>query len=264
MSNRFSDLFSQRRLLWSLVLLDLRKRYGASFGGFFWSVINPLLQILVYTVVFGYILAVNVGGNESATNYGVFLFAGMLPWIAFSEAVQKSSTVILENKDLVKQVRFPVMLLPVQVLLSSFLHELIALGIFVVILVLIGQPPSPMAAGLIFIFPLQLTMTLGLSLIVAAFHVFYKDVGQFVAAVLTLWFFATPIIYPLALIPDWMRGFFYANPLTPLITTYRAALLGDEVMHLSSFFYLCGFSFFIFLLGISLFRRMQRDFADLL
>lgn len=244
--------------------MDLRKRYGASFGGLFWSVINPLLQILVYTFVFGFILAVNVGGNEGTTNYGIFLFAGMLPWIAFSEAVQKSSTVILENKDLVKQVRFPVILLPVQVLLSSFLHALIALVIFMIILVAAGQPPTMLALGLVFIFPVQLLLTLGLSLIVAAFHVFYKDVGQFVAAVLTLWFFATPIIYPLALIPDWLKPYFHFNPLTPLITTYRSALLGNEVPHLWSFIYLCGFSFVLFLIGLTLFRRMSRDFSDLL
>ncbi|MDP8222690.1 MAG: ABC transporter permease [Candidatus Lernaella stagnicola] len=257
-------LFGQRRLLWSLVLLDLRKRYGASFGGFFWSVINPLLQILVYTVVFGYILAVNVGGNEGTANYGVFLFAGMLPWIAFSEAVQKSSTVILENKDLVKQVRFPVIMLPLQVLLSSFLHELIALGIFIVILVLLGQPPPLFAFGLIFIFPLQLMLTLGLAVIVAAFHVFYKDVGQFIAAVLTLWFFATPIIYPISLIPEWLQRFYYANPLTPLITTYRSVLLGNEIPNFGAFIYMCVFAFVVFILGMTLFHRLSKDFADLL
>jgi lipopolysaccharide transport system permease protein len=264
MRSAFSSFMEQRRLLWSLVLLDLRKRYGASFGGFFWSVVNPLLQILVYTFVFGYVLDINVGGNAGTTNYGIFLFAGMLPWIAFSEAVQKSSTVILENKDLVKQVRFPTAMLPLYVLLSGFLHELIALVIFVIILFAVGQPPSPLAFGLIFLFPLQLILTLGLSLIVSAFHVFYKDVGQFVAAVLTLWFFATPIIYPLNLIPEWLKKYFYINPLTPLISAYRSALLGDEVTNLWAFAYLGVFSFVVFLIGISLFRRLSRDFADLL
>jgi ABC-type polysaccharide/polyol phosphate export permease len=264
MRNQFGGILEQRRLLWSLVALDMRKRYGASFIGFFWSVLNPLLQISIYTFVFGYILEVNVGGNAGAANYGIFLFAGMLPWIAFSEAVQKSSTSILENKNLVKQVRFPTALLPVHVLLSSFLHELIALAIFIAILFVLGQPPSLMAFGLIFLFPLQLVLTLGFALIVSALHVFYKDVGPFVAAVLTLWFFATPIIYPTNLMQPWLRDLFYLNPLTPLISAYRSALLSNEAPELWSFGYLGLFSFLVFLLGISLFRRLSRDFADLL
>jgi lipopolysaccharide transport system permease protein len=264
MKSQFSGILEQRRLLWSLVALDMRKRYGASFIGFFWSVLNPLLQISIYTFVFGYILEVNVGGNSGTANYGIFLFAGMLPWIAFAEAVQKSSTSILENKNLVKQVRFPTALLPVHVLLSSFLHELIALLIFVVILFLLGQPPSFMAFGLLFLFPLQFILTLGFSLIVSALHVFYKDVGQFVGAVLTLWFFATPIIYPINLIQPWLKDFFYLNPLTPLISAYRSALLSNEVPELWSFAYLGIFSLLIFLLGVALFRRLSRDFADLL
>ncbi|HPQ71072.1 MAG TPA: ABC transporter permease [bacterium] len=263
-SSLFKPIYAQRRLLWSLVQLDLRKRYGGSFGGFFWSIVNPLLQIVIYTVVFGYILSINVGGNAGPTNYGVFLFAGMLPWIAFSEAVQKSSTVILENKELVKQVHFPSVLLPLHVLISSFLHEMIALVIFVVILIGIDQAPPLLAIGLVALFPLQLFFTLGLSLIVSAFHVMYKDVGQLVSAVLLLWFFCTPIIYPLSVVPDWMQKFFYANPITPLISAYRAALLHNEVPNLWSFLYLCGLSMVLLLIGIGLFRRLSRDFADLL
>jgi len=258
------DVLTQRRLLWSLIQLDLRKRYGASFMGLFWSVINPLLQILVYTFIFGYIISVNIGGNAGAANYGIFLFAGMLPWIAFSEAVQKSSTVILENKDLVKQVRFPVMLLPVQILLSSFLHELIALVIFIGILFALSQPPALLAVGLIALFPLQLMFTLGLGLIVSAFHVLYKDVGQLVSALLLLWFFATPIVYPISLVPKGLHVLFYINPVTPLISAYRAALLGNEVPHLWAFVYFSVFSLLILILGMSLFRRMSRDFSDLL
>ncbi len=260
----FQEVFAQRRLLWSLIELDLRKRYGASFMGFFWSVINPLLQILVYTFVFGYILSVNVGGNAGATNYGIFLFAGMLPWIAFSEAVQKSTTVVLENKDLVKQVRFPVLLLPLHILLSGFLHELIALVIFIGILFAVGEPPTLLAIGLLALFPLQLMFTFGIGLFASAFHVMYKDVGQLVNALLLLWFFATPIIFPLNLVPRWLQTALLANPLAPLISAYRAALLGDEVPQLWAFVYFSVFALVVFLAGISLFHRLSRDFADML
>jgi ABC-type polysaccharide/polyol phosphate export permease len=260
----FSALLVQRRLLWSLVAMDMRKRYGASSLGFFWSIVNPLLQILVYTFVFGYLLEVNVGGNPGAGNYGVFLFAGMLPWIAFSEAVQRSSATIIENKNLVKQLRFPTALLPLHVLLSSFLHELIAIVIFIGVLFAVGQGPTWWALTLPLLFPLQLILTFGLALIVSALNVFYRDVAQFVAALLTLLFFATPIIYPLAIVPERLRPLFYLNPLTPLISAYRSALLTNETPHLWAFGYLALFSLIVFFVGGLLFQRLSRDFTDLL
>ncbi len=239
-------------------------RYGASFMGFFWSVINPLLLISVYTLVFGYFLDVNVGGSAGPKNYGIFLFSGMLPWLAFSEAVIKSSTVILDNKDLVKQVNFSTILLPTHIIISSFMHEIIAMFIFILLLFILGQPPSLFLLGIITIFPLQLMFTLGLSLIVSSFAVFYKDVRELIVALMTLWFFATPIIYPLTSIPDWLLPYFHINPVTPLITAYRSVLLGDVLPDVWGFVYFAVFSMFLFFTGIRIFSKLSRDFTDLL
>ena len=260
----FSQLMSQRYLLWSFIQRDLKMRYGASFMGFFWSVINPLLLISVYTLVFGYFLDINVGGSAGPKNYGLFLFSGMLPWLAFSEALVNSSTVILANRDLVKQVHFSTILLPTQVVISSFLHELIAMVIFVVILFAVKQPPSVFLLGIITIFPLQLMLTVGLSLIISSFAVYYKDVRELVAALLTLWFFATPIIYPMHVIPEWLKPYFSLNPITPLINAYRTVLLGDILPDLWGFIYFACFSFFLFLIGVKIFSNLSKDFADIL
>jgi ABC-type polysaccharide/polyol phosphate export permease len=170
----------------------------------------------------------------------------------------------LDKKDLVKQVRFSTILLPTHVILSAFLHELIAMVIFVLLLVVVRHPPSMYLLGIITLFPLQLMFTLGLSLIVAAFAVFYKDVRELVVAMLTLWFFATPIIYPLHVIPDWFEPYFALNPMTPLITAYRTVLLGDVVPDMWGFVYFAVFSLALFFVGIRVFTKMSRDFADLL
>lgn len=260
----FAQLMEQRYLLWSFVHRDLKMRYGASFMGFFWSVINPLLLIFVYTLVFGYFLDVNVGGSAGPKNYGIFLFSGMLPWLAFSEAVVKSSTIVLENKDLVKQVHFSTILLPTHVIISSFMHEIIAMFIFVIILFIVRQPPSLFLLGIITIFPLQLMFTLGLSLIVSSFAVFYKDVRELVVAILTLWFFATPIIYPLTAVPEWLQPYFALNPVTPLITAYRTVLLGDVLPDVWGFVYFAICSMFLFFSGVKIFSKLSKDFADLL
>lgn len=260
----FRELMRQRYLLWSFVNRDLKMRYGASFMGFFWSVINPLLLISVYTVVFGYFLEVNVGGSAGPKNYGIFLFSGMLPWLAFSEAVIKSSVVVLENKDLVKQVNFSTIMLPTHVVISSFLHELIAMLIFVILLFALRQPPTWMLIGIITIIPLQLMFTLGFALIIASFAVFYKDVRELVQAVMTLWFFASPIIYPVQVIPDWLAPYYSLNPVAPLINVYRTVLLGDVMPDLWGFIYFAIWSLLVFMVGVKTFSKLSRDFSDLL
>lgn len=257
-------LIEQRYLLWSFVQRDLRSRYSASFMGFFWSVINPLLLIAIYTLIFGYFLQITVGGSSGPKNYGIFLFSGMLPWLAFAEAVSKSSMVILTYKDLVKQVNFSTILLPTHLIISSFLHELIALALFVVLLFLIHQPPGLLLLGIFMFFPLQLMFTLGMALIVSSASVYFKDVRELVHAFLPLWFFASPIIYSIEMVPEWMRPFYEMNPLVPLINIYHAVLLGEVMPDIAGFLYFAAWSVLLFFLGVSVFKRLSRDFGDLL
>lgn len=258
------DLLRHRYLLWNFVRSDLKQRYVGSSIGLFWSVINPLLLIGLYTFVFSIVLGVNIGGNAGIKHYGVFLFSGMLPWLAFNEAVQKSSTVFLEQRDLVKQVNFPNILLPLYVVVSSFIHELIALAIFAVILLVIKQPPSLTILGLATIFPLQLLMTFGFALIVSSINVFFRDTSQIANAVLLIWFFATPIVYPIEAVPLSMRSYFYINPLTPLIDVYRALIFGGPLHTYVGFIYFSVFTFIVFLTGVQFFRRLSPEFADML
>lgn len=257
------DLFRHRYMLWSFVRADLRQRYIGSSIGIFWSVINPLLLILLYTFVFSVILKVRIGGAQGVGHYGIFLFSGMLPWIAFNEAVTKGTTVILEQRSLVGATQFPTILLPLYVLVSSFIHELIALAMFVVILFLMNRPLEPSALLLFLVFPVQLIMTLGLAMIVSSLNVFFRDVSQLAQAFLLIWFFSTPIVYPVEAIPLWIRSYFYLNPLTPLIDIYRHFLLGMP-MHYHGFLYFCVFAALVFLVGVKFFNRLSEDFSDFL
>jgi ABC-type polysaccharide/polyol phosphate export permease len=257
------DLHRHRYMLWSLVRADLRQRYIGSSIGLFWSVINPLLLIFLYTFVFSVVLDVRVAGGGGAGSYGIFLFAGMLPWIAFHEAITKSSTVVLEHRGLVGSNQFPTVLLPLYVLVSSFLHELIAVGLFVLILLVLRRPPSPNVIGLFLVFPWQLLLTLGCCLIVSSLNVYFRDVAQLAQAFLLIWFFSTPIVYPIEAIPLWVRSYFYLNPLTPLIDLYRALLLGTPV-NSHGVLYFLAFTVLVLLVGVKFFRRLSEDFTDFL
>lgn len=250
-------------MLWSMVRADLRNRYIGSSIGLFWSVINPLLLILLYTFVFSVVLKVRIGEAGGVANYGIFLFSGMLPWMHFNEAVTKSSTVILEQRGLVSSAQFPTVLLPIYVLISSFIHELIAIGLFVVILLAADQPPSAAVFALLPIFPLQLMVTLGLALLVSSLNVFFRDVAPITQALLLIWFFTTPIVYPIEAIPLWIRPYFYLNPMTPLIDAYRTALLGMP-FNPQGFVYFCVFAVFVLLLGIRFYARLSDHFAETL
>lgn len=266
MSDRLTDVYRHRYLLRGLILADLRNRYGASFLGFFWSVIHPLLLVLLYTLVFGYILNINVGGNAGPRNYGLFLFSGMLPWLAVSDAVHRSSQVFQENRDLVKQVSFPLILLPIRCVAGAFIHEIIATAVFIPVLVgFTGTWPSPAMAGLLIaLIPLQLLFTLGVALFVSSISVFYKDAREMVGAVLTLWFFISPIVIPLSIIPERVLLPFYANPLSWLITMYRTALLGDVMPELVGFAYFALATLATLIAGWLWFRRLSREFSDLI
>ncbi len=265
MQGQVRDIYTHRYLLWGIIRADLRNRYGASFFGLLWSVINPLLLILVYTLVFGFILDVNIGGTAGARYYGLFLFCGMLPWLAIQDAMQRSAGVIMENRDLIKQVNFPKLILPVRCVVSAFLHQLIAMVLFVIIIIWMGQTPSWIMVGLLAtIWPLQMLFTLGLTLIISAFSVFYKDMREFTGAFTLLWFFATPIIYPMTLVPEPIKSVLFFNPLTPLINLYRAALLGDVMPDPYGYLYFSVFTILVLVIGWFWFRRMSRDFADLI
>ncbi|MDP8256991.1 MAG: ABC transporter permease [Candidatus Alcyoniella australis] len=264
MRSVLADILQQRYLLWSFVNQDLKTRYGGSAVGFIWSVVNPLLLIVIYTLIFSYVLEVKLGVGAGTGNYGIFLFCGMLPWIAINEAITKSSTVILTSRDLVKQVNFPTMMLPLYVVISALLHELIAMVLFVFVLLVEGSPPSVFILGMITILPLQVLLTMGICLVVSSLNVYYKDVAQLVYAALTIWFFATPIVFPLEVVPDWMQKYFLLNPLTHLVNVYRAVLLGAGTPDVKAFCYFILWAIGLFGFGVNFFNKTSKDFADLL
>ena len=259
-----AELMSQRYLLWTFINRDLKMRYGANSMGLFWSVINPLLLICIYTLVFGYLLKVNIGMPTGPKNYGIFLFAGMLPWLAFSESILKSSTIVVQHKDLVKQVNFSTIILPLHVIISAFFHQVVSMVLFILVLGLLGYSLSPLLLGFLTIFPLQLFFTLGVALIVSSLAVFYREMRELIMALLTIWFFATPIVYPTTAVPAHLARYFNLNPLAPLINTYRSLLLGDMIPDIWGFLYFAAWSLFLFFIGLKIYNRLSHEFADLL
>jgi len=250
-------------LLKELVKRDFQGRYAGSLLSFLWSFVQPLWLLVLFSFVFSTVMRMKLEQYGVPTdNFGVFLFCGLLPWTAIQEGIQRSSTAITDNATLVKKLQFPSEILILSIVLGALLHEAIAAGVFIGILVLLGELSWTTLPWLLVALPLQLALTLGLGLLLASSQVFFRDTAQVVGMVLNGWFYLTPIVYPLALVPERVRGWVELNPLTPLVELYRAAFLGGEYRLAFGTAVLALTSLVLAGLGAWLFRRLRPAFVD--
>jgi lipopolysaccharide transport system permease protein len=249
-----------RGLIQSLVSRELKARYRGSVLGFFWSFANPLLLLLVYTFVFSYVMK----PPEGIHDYALFLFCGLLPWTWFQTSLVESSGILISGGNLIKKVMFPAEILPIVTVLSNLVHFLFGLIILVVFLIYFQAPLHPLE---LLWFPVvvavQLVLTLGFALILSALTVHFRDIRDILANIMTLWFFATPIIYSWKNPPPQIRRFLNINPVTHLAVSYQEILYFDGPFgHWKWLLALGVGSIFLFLFGYFLFDRLRDSFAE--
>lgn len=252
-------------LLRELVRRDFESRYVGSLLGFLWAFLVPLWQLMLYSFVFATVMKISVAG-ERTENFAVFMFCGMLPWLALQEGVTRSATAVTDNAQLVKKMSFPAEILVVSAVLGGLIHEAIAALVFAVVLVLAGEFSWWGLANLLWILPLQVTLTLALGFFLCCVQTFFRDTLQFLQLAMTGWFFFTPIVYPLSLVPEKMRVVLAWNPLTVLVSAYRQALLAGEGggVELAPLLGTTVMTILLFILGLRCFRRLKPAFADLI
>jgi ABC-type polysaccharide/polyol phosphate export permease len=249
-----------RGLIQSLVSRELKARYRGSVLGFFWSFANPLLLLLVYTFVFSYVMRPPDGIHD----YALFLFCGLLPWTWFQTSLVESSGVLISGGNLIKKVMFPAEILPIVTVLSNLVHFLFGLIILVIFLIYFQAPLHPLE---LLWFPVvvvvQLVLTLGFALILSALTVHFRDIKDILGNVMTLWFFATPIIYSWRNPPPQIRRFLNANPVTHLAVSYQEILYFDGPFGHWRWLLVLGVgSIVLFLFGYFLFDRLRDSFAE--
>jgi len=221
-----AQLVRFRGLLATLTSRDLKARYRGSVLGFLWSLVNPLLLLVVYSFVFGYVFRRPVGGD--AEPYALFLIVGLFPWIWASGALLEGTMSLTTNAGLLRKAVFPVELLPAVPVLANLVHLLLALPIVAGALIVgrvLGHPVGGWGAvALPAVLALQLVMLGGLALGLAALNVHFKDVRDLLANLLTLLFFTAPILYPLNAVPESLRWLVLLNPFTPFTLAYQTTL----------------------------------------
>ena len=258
------SLFSQSNLLSHFVVNDLRERYLGSFFGLLGYVISPLLILFIYSFIFSGILKIKFGNSAGMGNFAIYLFCGLLPWMAFGDSLQRSTTVLLDQRALIKRVLFPKEILPLYITLSAFLAQMVALLSFFVVLPFVGYRLGVSIIVLLILFPFQILFTLGFCLLSSSLNLFFRDIGAFLGTILQVWFFCTPIFYPVDLIPTRFLPLLQLNPMFHLVRIYREAILQNVLPTLSSFVYFAVISCLVFLLGICMFRKVEDRIVDYL
>jgi ABC-type polysaccharide/polyol phosphate export permease len=248
-------------LLRELVKRDFQSRYAGSVLGFVWSLVQPLWMLVLFTFVFSTVMKVTPVGARTG-HFAIFLFGGLLPWTAMHEGVLRSATAITDNASLVKKLRFPSEILVVAVVLAALLHEAIAAVIFVGALLWVGELSWSRLPLLLLAVPLQAGLTLGIALVVAALHVFFRDTAQVLGMVLNVWFYVTPIVYPLALVPGAFRPWLALNPLTALVGLYRGAFFGGELSGVAGTASLAAAATVLLSAGLWIFHSLKPAFVD--
>ncbi len=258
------NLGRHRELIRTMAWRDFTARYRGSFGGLFWSVIQPLVMMVIYTVVFSLFLKVKFTTDASPLTFSVYLLCGLLPWQAVSEGLSRSTGVIRSNVNLVKRVVFPLEILPVNLALTAAIQQVIG---FALLVPLAWWVTGGLNWTLLFvpvILALQLLFAMGLNWAAASLAVYLPDLRQFITLLLTMWMFLTPIFYPEDVVPPQALIIFRLNPMARLVTLYRGAFMKGLLPSLDGFIGAVILCLLAFLLGYFWFMRTKRGFADVL
>lgn len=261
--------WAKLNLLKTLVQRDLEARYKGSFLGMLWPLVNQLSQLLIYTYVFGIVLQVklNLSGmpEDNSFLFGLWLFTGLVPWLAFSGGLLQSATSVINQPSLVKKVVFPLSLLPLVPILSSFIESSFGLMALITLVVLLTQKLHPTLLLLPLVWVPQLCLTAGLGFLTAGLTVFLRDIPQTLTVALNLWFYATPLIYPAHMIPQPFQSWvFWLNPMAAIGELYRDMILTGSVTHWNEWAVATTISVLILMGGFWCYRKLRPAFADVL
>jgi lipopolysaccharide transport system permease protein len=256
--NQAADIFRYRDLLIAWTGRVIRARYKQSIIGGLWAVLQPAASVAIFSIIFTRFLRVDTG----TIPYVVFSFTAMVPWLLFSSSVSDMIDSLTANMNLVSKIYFPREILVIAAMLARLFDFGIAFTILLLLIFAYRIPVSP--TGLIFIpliLAVQLALSLGLGLAGAALNVFYRDVKHLITLGLQIWLYASPIIYPVSLVPENLRRVYFLNPMAGVIEAYRSVLLYQKLPD-SSLAFSALMSAAVLLLGYLFFKRVERQFAD--
>jgi lipopolysaccharide transport system permease protein len=261
---RLLALWRYRGFIASMVRRDFAHRYVGSVLGAAWLVLNPLAFIVIYTLVFSQVMQSRVQGRVGAGPYayGVFLCAALLPWTFFAEMLNRCLTVFLDHRTLLKHQNFPRSVLPAVAVLSASLTFAIVYGLFLAFLLLTGNWPGWKVLGLLPPLAIQQALAVGLGVALGTLNVYFRDVAQATGVVLQFWFWLTPVVYPIEIVPPAGQWLLRANPMLPLVTAYRTLVFERAWPDWWSFLWPLAVAIAALAFAQLVFRRLGQDMVD--
>ena len=257
----------QLPLIWHLARQELVDRHKGSLIGKAWTLIGPLINILVFVLVFSQIMGARLegfGADIDQYTYSIYLITGILAWTAFAKSLNSITHLFIERANLITKVKLSLKALPLSVLIAESVTYVIGMSFFAVFLLLVGFPFSAWWLGVPLVFALQLAFTYSLGLLLAVLAVYLKDVKEAVAVLLPVWFWTTPIVYVSDILPTWVLGVMRFNPLYQLIDAYRELIMYQRLPGLGGLLGLALVTLLLLGVALWLLKRTERDLRDCL
>lgn len=259
MLTNLTRLYNARDLLFSWTSRTIRGRYQQSVLGGLWAIIQPAASVAIFSIIFTKFVPVDTGGIP----YPVFSYVAVVPWTFFSSSLVDMSNSLVQNMTLVTKIYFPREALPIAAMLARLLDFGISAGLLIILMVIFRVPlylPGLLMLPVIIL--IQIALITGLGLIAAALNIFYRDVQPLLTLIVQLWFYASPIIYPVTMVPERYRTLYFLNPMAGIIEAYRAVLLHQQMPD-TYLYSAAGVSLLILIAGYWFFKRVEYLFADI-
>lgn len=260
------DLWRYRELAYFLTWRDVKVRYKQTLLGAMWAVLQPLMQMVVFNFLFG-----NIGGiSTDGIPRPIFTFAALLPWNLFSKSLTSASQSLVSNRNMITKVYFPRLLVPLSSIMSGVVDFSIGFVILLGMMVYYGFAVTAAMWAMPLFLLFALVSAFGVGLWLSAWNLHYRDVRYALPLLTQMWLFLTPIAYPLTeayaklgeILPEWLLGFYYLNPMVGVVEGFRWALLGTGEAPIEAMGYAAGVALVVLITGLFYFRRMERTFAD--
>lgn len=258
----FKSLLAYRGFIYGSVKREFQSKYRNSLLGAAWTVINPLAMIVVYTVIFSQIMRSKLPGVDGTFAYSIYLCAGVLTWGLFLEIVSRAQNTFLEHANLLKKLSFPRICLPIIVVANAMVNFTIVFGLFSIFLLISGNFPGLVYLALFPVISILVMFAIGLGISLGVLNVFFRDVGQFFGIVIQFWFWLTPIVYPLSILPEKARSLMGYNPIASLMTAFQDILVSGQWPTWQSLLPVTILAVTLCILGIRLFRKHVGEMVD--
>ncbi|ORL53434.1 ABC transporter permease [Pseudomonas putida] len=262
MLGMFRGVWDYRGFILTSIKNEFISRFARSKLGGLWMIIHPLAQVAIYALILSNVLGARLPGIDNKYAYALYLIAGILAWNLFAEIVQRCLSVFIDQGNLMKKMRFPRIALPVIVVGSCLLNNLLLFAAVMIVFAVLGHAPN---MQMLWLLPLTLAvvaLAVGIGLVLGVLNVFLRDIGQVVPIVMQVWFWFTPIVYSVNIVPDYLRGTLDVNPMYPIVTAYHNVLVYKQAPEVAQVGVVFAIALGLLVLGLFLFRRASAEMVD--